>query len=150
MRLAIALCATFFSFTTHAETRFMNLSAETVGGRCVLTDAGGIYVFHADGRYEAKTISGRYQRAQWSLAWGKIIRITFKNGETADFNSFKVDGEARIGIVSKHGSRKHKVTDILPEASPGCDVRAAGATNRPATAAGRIPRVVRRNTRDIE
>jgi hypothetical protein len=125
----------------------MNLSDETVGGRCVIAKSGGIYLFHADGRYEAKTIGGRYQSARWEIAWGKVIRVTFKNGEIADFSSSLIDGEARIGIVSKRGSRTHTVADIQPESSPACNVRANGAVERPAAAFGRVPRTDHRNRR---
>jgi hypothetical protein len=144
MHIRVAALALLLSTEAEAQTRFMNLSAETVGGRCVITKSGGIYVFHADGGYEAKTISGRYQSARWEVAFGKVIRITFKGGDTADFSSSIVDGEARVGIVSKRGSRTYAVADIQPEGSAACDVLAAGAKKRRSGAAVRLSRVERR------
>ena len=100
----------------------MNLSAETVGGRCVLTRGGGIYAFRSNGKYEARTVYGRMHRGDWAIAFGKVIRVTFRNGNTADFSSSKVDGETRLGIVSGRSPTQYVITDIQPESSASCAV----------------------------
>lgn len=74
--LAATICGTGISSaqqSVSAETRFMKLSDETVGGRRVKGDGGYTYTFYKDKRFEWNVKGERTSRGKWNIATNSII-----------------------------------------------------------------------------
>lgn len=100
--VGIAVAITL-SFQAAAETRFMQVSIETIAGRRVQTMDGRIYNFHRDGRMTGQTESGRKLDATWNVEGSGMVKFSLKNGDVMFFQTYKIDGEQFE--ISTHGNR---------------------------------------------
>lgn len=98
-----------------AQTRFRNMSIETVAGRQVSFVNGAITNYHRDGRLDGRYPDGRVFRGRWELGSRTLfsehpqsIRIFLDNGMTNEAY-FLQEGEALFLVRSGPGGRDIKV-----------------------------------------
>lgn len=90
-----------------AETRFMRLSAETVAGRKVTGQSGGIWIFHRDGRFTGQTARRERFVATWKLQADSSILVTnAKTGISRNWSTFIDGGQQFVRITAREGQRE--------------------------------------------
>jgi hypothetical protein len=103
------LWAAWASVPLVAETRFMQLSEDTVGGRRVRLQSGGVFNLYRNHDYRWEN-GKQVSNGTWSIAYGNTLVISFKNGRTRQFNFVKIDGELHF----KQGYELVKIVSIDP------------------------------------
>lgn len=103
--------ATLLSAQAIAETRFMQVSTETIAGRRVQMMDGRIYNFHRDGRMTGQTESGRKLDATWAVEGSGLVKFSLKNGDVMFFQTYKIDGEQFE--ISTHGNKAPHRSKII-------------------------------------
>lgn len=97
---------------TIAETRFMQVSTETIAGRRMETIDGTIYNFHRDGRLTGRSDRARKLNGSWSVGYG-VVTITWKNGRSLTFQTYKVDSEQfAIFTHGRQNPHRSKITSV--------------------------------------
>lgn len=104
-----------FAGEPQAQTRYRNMSIETVAGRQVSFVNGAFTNYHRDGRLDGRYPDGSAFRGRWELGSPKLfsehpqsIRILLDNGVTNEA-FFLQEGEALFLVRRGPGGRDIKV-----------------------------------------
>lgn len=77
--------------TANAETRFLNLSVDSVAGRKVKLVNGQTFTFYNDHTFEFARSGGKPSKGTWTIK-SNTIGVTYKGGRQWDYFPYLLDG----------------------------------------------------------